>query len=199
MTHRYRRIFSFTALASVLLFTSCLFDTRDAHPPTTGTGGGCILDSPERAFVCMTQALENQLSGDYERSLSEHFVFTPTPADALDDNFTGTGVYDNWDKKKEMDVLRLLFDDSNLTIVDFGTPTRVQNQNTFVQWEVSYALKVVTVAAPTDTTIYKGVAHIDVKNENGNWRVTSWDEIETVSGFSTWGFLRGILGLRLNP
>ena len=147
----------------------------------------------------MTQALASQQDGDYERSLSENFVFSPTLADSLDQAFTGTDVYANWDKQREMDVLRLLFDDSNLTLVNFGTPSRVQNQNTFVQWKVSYALKVVTVAAPTDTTVYKGVAHIDVRNENGNWRVTSWDEIETVSGFSTWGFLRGILALRLPP
>jgi hypothetical protein len=195
--HRYRRIVSFTALASVLLFTSCLFDTRDARPPDRGTGGGCILDSPERAFTCMTQALANQQDGDYERSLSENFVFSPTLADSLDQTFNGTDVYAGWDKQREMDVLRLLLDDSNTTLVDFGTPSREINKNTFVRWNVSYSLRVVFVATPTDTTIYKGVARIDVKNENGNWRVTFWDEVATVDGFSTWGFERGILGLRL--
>jgi len=194
--HRYRRLLSFTALASVLLFTSCLFDTRPAQAPVIGTGGGCILDTPERVFTCMTQALANHQDGDYERSLSEHFLFSPTPADSLDQNFDGTGVYANWDKDREMVVLRDLLGDSNLTLVNFGTPSREINKNTFVRWNVSYSLKVVTVAAPTDTTVYKGVARIDVKNENGNWRVTFWDEVATVDGFSTWGFLRGILGLR---
>jgi hypothetical protein len=197
MMHGYRRIFSFTALASALLFTSCLFDTRDAQPPTPGTGGGCILDTPERAFTCMTQALANQQDGDYERSISENFVFSPTLADSLDEFFNGIDVYAGWDKETEILVLQLLLGDSEATLVDFGTPSREINKNTFVRWSVSYSLKVVTVAAPTDTTVYKGVAKIDVKNENGNWRVTFWDEVATVEGFSTWGFLRGRLKLQL--
>jgi hypothetical protein len=188
-----------TALVTTLLFTSCLFDSRDAQPPNTGGTGGCILDSPERAFFCMKQALASQQSGDYERSISENFVFSPTVADSLDQAFTGVPVYDGWNKDVEMQTLNLLLDDTNFTQVDFGTPSRLINKNTFVRWNVSYSLKTVTTAAPTDTVIYKGVAHIDVKNENGNWRVTFWDEAETVAGFSTWGFLRGIQRLRLSP
>lgn len=199
MMRNYHRLYSITALVTALLFTSCLFDSRDAQPPKGPGTGGCILDTPERAFFCMKQALANQQSGDYERSISENFTFSPTPADSLDQAFTGVPVYANWTKDVEMQTLNLLLDDTNFTQVDFGTPSRLINKNTFVRWNVSYSLKTVTNAAPTDTVIYKGVAHIDVKNENGNWRVTFWDEVETVSGFSTWGFLRGIQRLRLSP
>jgi hypothetical protein len=58
---------------------------------------------------------------------------------------------------------------------------------------------VVNTATPTDTTRYVGVAQFDVENEGGNWRLTFWNDIETVDGFSTWGYLRGILGLQLGP
>jgi hypothetical protein len=201
MIRRHRRLFSFTALATVLLFTSCLFDSRDALPPG-GVGGGsaCVLDTPEQAFTCMTKALKAHKDADYERTLSENFVFSPTLSDSLDGTFTGTPVYVGWDKAVEMDVLRRMLSDApDYTIVNFGAPSRLIDKNTFVRWNVSYSLRVVNAVAPTDTATYKGVAHIDVKNENGNWRVTFWDEVETVAGFSTWGFLRGTLRQGLNP
>lgn len=184
-------------LASMLLATACLFETRDAQDPGDDTGGGCLLDTPERAFVCMTGALQRQQDGDYERSISENFLFSPTTADSLDQNFVGTDVFLNWGKQKEMDVLAILFADAQSTVVDFGTPSIVYQKNTVVRYRVSYSLDVVETAAPTDTTTYQGVAEIDVRNEGGNWRVTIWNEIETVVGFSTWGFLRGIKGLPL--
>jgi hypothetical protein len=65
-----------------------------------------------------------------------------------------------------------------------------------VRFRSPYTLTVIT-ENPADTTIYKGVAQIDSRNVGGNWVVTYWHDIETVPGFSTWGFLRGILGLRL--
>jgi len=180
------------------LSATCVFDTRDAQPPGPVTGG-CTLETPEKAFNCMTGSLASQQNADYERSISANFVFSPTLADSLDQNFIGTGVYDNWNKDVEMDVLELLFSDAQTTTVDFGSPSILINKNTFVRYSVTYQLDVVTNAAPTDTTRYEGVAEIDVLNENGNWRVTSWNEVETVAGSSTWGFLRGILRLRLNP
>lgn len=197
MKHMMRRIVVLGAFAGVLLGMGCLFDTRDAEAPDIG-GGGCTLDTPEAAFGCMTGAISNQQDADYERSLSETFIFSPTLADSLDQNFVGTDVYTNWNKQREMDVLGLLFSDAQQTTVLF-TPSLLINRNTFVRYKVPYTLEVITAIVPPDTTLYKGVAEIDVRLENGNWRVTFWNEVETVQGYSTWGFLRGILGLRLTP
>jgi hypothetical protein len=197
MRNAARRIGLFTSLAGILAGGSCIFDTRDAQPPEPVGGGGCTLETPEKAFLCMAGALERQQDGDYERSLSEGFVFSPTLTDSLDQNFTGIPVYDGWTKDVEMDVLALLLSDAESTIVDFGDPVALINKNTFVRYSVSYSLEVITVAAPPDTTRYEGVAQIDVRNEGGNWRVTFWNEVETVEGSRTWGFLRGILRLRI--
>ncbi|HKW14370.1 MAG TPA: hypothetical protein VJS69_07795 [Candidatus Krumholzibacteria bacterium] len=147
----------------------------------------------------MRNAISTQKDADYERSISETFVFSPTLADSLDGAFTGSPVYAGWNKTVEMQTLNLLYDDTSFTKVDWGAPTPLINKNTFVRWSVSYSLKTVTTAAPTDTVVYKGVAHIDVRLENGNWRVTFWDEQATVPGFSTWGYLRGVNRLRLMP
>jgi len=201
---RPRLLVSVVALVvtTTLAVPSCLFDTREAHEPAKQTNA-CTLESPQKAFVCMTDAIANQKDANYERSLSETFIFSPTLTDSLDQNFTGTDVYTNWDKPTELQALGLMFSDASTsnggkTIVDFGSPEALINKNTFVRFKSTYSLTVIT-SNPADTTVYKGVAQIDVRNEGGNWRVTFWDEVETVAGFKTWGFLRGILGLRFRP
>jgi hypothetical protein len=142
--------------------------------------------------------LESEQDAAYERAISERFVFSPTQEDSLDQTFAGTTVYEGWTKDVEMDVLGLLLSDAQTIEVEFN-PSILINQTTFVRFRVEYALGVVNVATPTDTTLYEGVAQFDVRNEGGNWRLTFWDEIETVPDRNTWGYLKGILRLRLNP
>jgi len=187
-------------LGVVLAMSGCLFDTREARPPDPNSGGcGAIsLTTPDDVFEAMTCALESEQDAAYERVLSERFVFSPTQEDSLDQTFAGTAVYANWTKTVEMDVLRLMLSDAQTVAVDF-TPSVLINQTTFVRFRVPYQLVVVNVATPTDTTRYAGGAQFDVRNEGGNWRLTFWDEIETVPNLSTWGYLKGILRLRLNP
>ena len=183
-----------------LALAGCLFDTREAEPPASG-GSGCgstALDDPLGVFRAMTCALETQQDAAYERAISTRFVFSPTQQDSLDPTFQGTGVYDNWNKTVEMSVLGLMLSDAQTIEVTFN-PSILINQTQFVRYRVGYELIVVNVATPTDTTFYGGVAQFDVRNEGGNWRLTFWDEIETVPNQSTWGYLKGILRLRLNP
>jgi len=195
---RHRILMSSVAVACIALAVpSCLFETRDAANPGTGTTA-CTLESPGKFKVCMTSAVNEQKDANYERTLSATFIFSPTQADSLDQNFTGTDVYANWNKDRELAVLGTLFSESTKTTVDFGDLQTIINKNTFVRFRSSYTLEVITPndPSPPDTTTYKGVADIDVRNEGGQWKVSYWNEIETVPGFSTWGFLRGILGLR---
>ena len=196
MKHNWQKMIILAGFMGALVGMSCLFDTRSAQPPGNNTGGGCTLGSPDKPFQCMKDAITNLQDADYERSLSDKFIFSPLPEDSLDQAFIGTDVYANWDKQREMDALRLLFSDAQQLAVDF-TPTVLVNKNTFVRYRVPYTLAVVTKAAPTDTTRYKGVAEMYMQLENGNWRMTYWHEIESVPGYSTWGYLRGILGLRI--
>lgn len=56
----------------------------------------------------------------------------------------------------------------------------------------------VDIANPSETTVYGGLAEFDMRLEGGSWRLTSWNEIDSVPSQSTWGYLRGILRLRLN-
>src|SRR3954471_7286313 len=102
MSHPGRILMCSLAAAFIALAVpSCLFDTRDAHTPVTGTGA-CTLESPGKWKVCMTSAIDEQKDANYERTLSPNFLFSPTTADSLDQNFIGTDVYVNWNKDREL-------------------------------------------------------------------------------------------------
>jgi hypothetical protein len=190
---------AFGMLVAVMLAPACIFDTRDAQDPGEPSDDVVSLDTPEQVFQAIAKTMETQKDANYENATSESFVFSPTITDSLDQNFTGTGVYDNWTKTVEMDVLRLLISDAQYSKVTFEIGEPLINKTTFVRFPVDYTLRVVNVATPGDTADYKGVAQFDVRRENGIWRMTFWNEVETVEGARTWGFLKGILRLRLNP
>ena len=137
----------------------------------------------------MTVALESRKSANYEGAISESFVFSPTQEDSLDQAFDGTNVYDDWNKTVEMDVLGLLIGDAQTIDVEFS-PSVVINQNTFVRYSVEYELAVVNVATPTDTTHYGGLAEFDIRLEGYDWRLTYWNEIDSVPDRPTWGYLK---------
>ena len=160
------------ACAMLLQTPACLFDTREAQEPIPDSACPVIsLDTPVQAFVAIEQSLEVCLqAANYERAISANFVFSPTLTDSLDQNFIGTGVYDNWTKPVEMSVLDLLLSDAQKINVTF-TPSILINKNTFVRYRVPYTLDVIAKASPTDTTHYAGVAEFDVRNEGGTrWR-----------------------------
>lgn len=187
------------AVLVAIAIQGCLFDTRDADPPDDPGEGGCAatpLDVPNAVFEAMTCALEDEQDAAYERVISQRFVFSPTQQDSLDQRWGGVPVYGGWTKAVEMEVLGLMLSDAQSLDVVFN-PSVLINTTTFVRFRVPYELRIINVAAPTDTAFYGGVAQFDVRNEGGNWRLTFWDEVETVPNQPTWGFLKGDLRLRL--
>lgn len=196
MSRSYRLV-ALLMIALVGAVPACLFDTRadEVQPPDLG-GSTVTLDDPSKVFVAISQAFVAMQDANYERAISDRFIFSPTLQDSLDQNFSGTGVFDNWNKPKEMAALGLLLGDSQAISVDFS-PSEEINQSTFVRFRVGYDLRVTNRSVPPDTVLYRGVAYFDVRRESGNWRLTFWDEIENVDGYSSWGYLRGILGLQL--
>ena len=63
---------------------------------------------------------------------------------------------------------------------------------------MTYSLRQVTNADPPVVNVYRGVALIDVRNEAGSWRVTAWNETQTLPPDRTWGYLRGVIRIQLN-
>lgn len=192
-----RRIVPVLLLALAATAPACLFDTREdlVQPPVPG-GETVILDDHTKVFVAINKSFEDLSDANYERAISDQFIFSPLLQDSLDQNFIGTGVYDGWGKTREMEVLQLLLSDAQYITADFE-PVLEINKTTNVRYRVTYELRVARLAAPTDTLRYRGVANFDIRNESGNWRLTYWDELEGVEGFASWGYLRGVLGLQL--
>ncbi len=196
LSRRILLVLGVTALVGM----GCLFDTRDAEPPTPGgsTCAAIALDTPNAVFEAITCAIESEQDAAYERVISERFVFSPTEQDSMDQTWGGAPVYVGWDKSVELQVFGLMLSNAQYLSVDFA-PSVLINQTTFVRFRVPYQLNLVNTTAPDDTLLYAGVAQFDVRNEGGNWRLTFWDEIETVPNISTWGFLKGLLRQQLNP
>ncbi len=181
----------------VLSTSGCLFDAREADPPGSAGAPSVTLDAPQKVFVAMETSFEKDNDVDYERALSDGFLFSPLQDDSLDQTLIGTDVYVDWTKDVELDVLRLLQSESNLAVT--FEVTALINENTFVRWKAFYVLSVISSATPPDTTVYSGTSQIDVRNEGGNWRMTYWKDISAELGFRTWGYLRGITRDRLSP
>jgi len=200
-TQRGKRVRARAAAAvGLLLLAGCLFDARDAQPPGGGTGGPppVSLRFPGDVLVALKSGLESRTSPNYERAISEFFIFSPTLEDSLDLNFIGTGVFDSWTKDVEMQVYNSLIAEAGEIAVDFANTTLI-NQSTFVRYEVIYELTIISPAAPPDTSLYKARAYFDLRNEGGNWRLTYWDERGLVEGYTSWGVLRGTIRKRLSP
>ncbi len=126
---RVRATVKVTVVATLCVLSSngCLFDAREADPPGSAGAPSVTLDAPQKVFVAMGASFEKDNDADYERALSDGFLFSPLQDDSLDQTLIGTGVYDNWTKDVELDVLRLLQSESNLGLLyalrkSVGTP-----------------------------------------------------------------------------
>lgn len=181
----------------VVVQGACLFDARE--PESNGGPGDDIirLDDPQQVFAAMKQALESRTSSNYERAISEEYIFSPLLRDSLDQNFPG-GEFEDFTRQVELDVHDLLIASASEISVDF-VPTVSINKLTFVRFRTDYEL--ITVSTATgDTNTFRATANFDVRNEGGNWRLTFWDEIEEdPDGETSWGFLKGALRQQINP
>lgn len=183
-------------LMSLWSLSACIFETRTPTEPGSGTGPTVVLDAPEKVFAAIGESFSKLNDVDYDRAIATSFKFSPLLDDSLDENLITTGAYDNWTKQVEMDVLNqiILSEASSITVA--FTPSELITENTYVRWDAAYVLTTVS-AATSDTTIYAGRSRIDVRKENGQWRITYWKDISAAEGRRTWGYLRGISRKRL--
>ena len=179
------------------LTTGCnLFEPREAQEPVPDDR--VPYRPPNDAagvFANMRSGIENLAQGqNYERSLADHFVFIPLDQDAIDPSLP-PGIFDNWTKDVEMQVLQLMISESSAASVTFrSTPQIIEND--FVQFRVTYALSLTAKAGGAETEI-QGVAEMGVRRIAGIWQLEQWRDIERVENFTTWGFLRGTLRAKL--
>lgn len=194
--HRVKVAFVILAVVVASSLGACLFDTRTPHQPDK-TGTSVALDSPERVFEAVGKALSSLREADYERALSQSFVFSPLLDDSLDQNFVGTTAFTGWTKQVELSVLAVLLSESQPITVKWSPSIEVTTTD-FVRFRAGYTLTVPSRVSG-QTTVYGGSSQIDVRNEGGNWRIVRWEDRAATDSTATWGFLRGTLRLRVNP
>ncbi|MFQ5511236.1 MAG: hypothetical protein ACE5EO_05250 [Candidatus Krumholzibacteriia bacterium] len=180
------------ALAVTLGLTAgCLFDTRDAEDPGGNTSSWEVPTVPSRVFLNMESGLEERTGVNYERSLHDVFTFVPLPEDAA--NPTLAGKFDNWTADVEKTVVNRLTSESSSIEVSFTNREQIRDQNPFADFRMDYELIVASNTLPPDTVIYRGKAQLDMQQGSKGWQLVRWEDIERVSGFASWGFLRGSL------
>jgi hypothetical protein len=176
------------AVAPALL-AGCIFTPRDAQAPGDDTGSSWIVpDNPTKVFVNMTSGLESLSGTNYEKSIGAAFTFIPLPSD--EGQFPG--VFDGWNKTREVETMNTIIGDSKTLVVVFSNLTQIGGSTSFAQYEGRYELSIVNKTAP-DTLVYKGKARFDLQEGSKGWEMTRWEDFESVAGFASWGFLRGTL------
>jgi hypothetical protein len=184
-----RRLFLVAAALTLGLLSGCLFDTRDAEDPGASPSTWQVPSVPTRVFLNMASGLEELTGVNYTRSIHDNFTFVPLPEDA--NNPTLAGKFDNWTADVEKNVVNRLTSESSSMQVSFTNRQQIRDQNPFADFRVDYELIVTSPAAPPDTI--RGKAQFDMQDGSKGWQLVRWEDIERVSGFATWGFLRGSL------
>jgi len=182
----------------LLVLTGCtVFEPREATPPSSDESGTPYRPPNDASgiFNNLKSGVENLAQGEnYDRSLSDLFVFLPRDADAIDPSLP-PGIYDGWTKPVEMEVLQLMISESKAATLTFNR-SELLNEQDFVQFEVTYELRL-TAKADNTESVYKGVAIFDVRRVGGIWLLERWKDNEEIDGFTTWGFLKGTLRAKL--
>jgi hypothetical protein len=181
------RILFVPTVCLLFMVTGCIFDTREANPPGGEGSTWQVPDFPSKVFINMKSGLEELTGTNYERSLDASFTFVPLPEDANQ----LPGAFDNWTAEVEMQVVRRLLADASKITVDFTDLEQILSQTGFADFQGFYDLTIIDRSTPPDTTQYKGKAQFNFQEGSKGWQIVRWEDIEFVTDFATWGFLRG--------
>lgn len=176
------------ALLMLSTGTGCIFEVRDAQPPSSGSTW-LVPDDPQRVFQNMESGLEDLSGVNYTRSLDDAFTFNPTVEDSL--NPTLAGKFDNWTVDVEKEVTEIILSEASSLKVAFTERDQIFDSSAEVKFKLRYELEIITNTVPPDTLTYKGRAQFDIVNGSKGWQLRRWRDEERESGFATWGFLRG--------
>ena len=179
------------ALAIIGLASGCsVFDVRDAEAPGGEGSNWQVPDVPQAVFVNMQTGLEDLTGVNYTRSLNDPFTFVPLQEDLQNPSLAGKFV--DWTIEVETQVTERLVAESSAIAVIFTNITQIRDQSPFADFQADYELKVTSTATGQEI-IYKAKAQFDMQEGSKGWQLVRWVDIERVSGFASWGFLRGSL------
>jgi hypothetical protein len=177
------------AALTAAMLPACIFSTRDAEEPGSGGSPWVVPNAPTQVFTNMRTGLEDLTGVNYKRSIQDAFEFIPLPEDASDP--TLVGAFDDWTATVEKEVTDRLLASASSIRVTFTNLVPTFEQTPYAYYNVDYVLVVGQTDTPPDTLRAK--AEIRMQDGSKGWQMIRWQDIERVSGYATWGYLRGTL------
>ena len=170
----------------------CLFEPRDAEPPTGGSITYLDQSSPENVLANLETAFQNRDAAGYERQIASDFVYEPdgdTQASYPDVDWT------TWNRDTEIAFIQNFFNN-----VD-GIAANLNAVNVQVEWDGSTAelryIYAVEVTESGGEVPYRASVTLDFRIDGTFWVLARWfdeqgeQDPETQNSLPTLGQRRG--------
>jgi hypothetical protein len=195
-----RRVLA-AALAAVALLPAtggCLFNPREAEPPSAGD---VVSYNPQTSarnvWANLELSLNNTDPAGWDLNISEDFRYFP---DSETESIYPSVDWDNWDKAAEMSFINAWYG-SNVTITADLLDTEINTNDpagTSGEWELIYFVRVIDEF--NSETRYRGRAFIGFLLEGNFWYISYWrdqqgedDPDNPGSNLQTLGVVRGAI------
>jgi len=191
---RKERLVLAAAVAAVTLVSSCgEFSVRPSLPPS---GGGTQWLDPQEPHLVLSNMINVITEKDplnYERLITEDFVFVPDPVDANELESYYPGVFLEWTADVEVTVASHMLDESNtaLAMLTFSNEEIINETDSTHVVQENYSLILQT--ADLDLETYRGTARFSMRRlADGFWYIHKWEDFRLPDAEEdTWGVLRG--------
>ena len=187
------------AAALPALVGGCLFQPREAEPPTTSTVQYLPATSPANVWHNAELSLEAKDPSGWDEFFSEHFHYLPD-TDSVD--AYPTVDWANWNKDKEMSFVNSWYA-SDVTIVADLRDTDINTEDpsgTTAEWQLIYYVREIQNSNGSETR-YRARATINFRLEANFWYIIGWEDEAQESDpddssilLPTMGRLRGAFG-----
>ncbi|MFO7914746.1 MAG: hypothetical protein R6U43_03540 [Candidatus Krumholzibacteriales bacterium] len=167
----------------------CIFEPRDPVEPGGGEEDTWVaVEEPTDVFVNLSSGFAELANSNYERSLSDDFLFVPTAQ--VENQFPGE--FQDWGKEKELDFLNKIKSDyAEARSIRFGDENgdfdqvNLEGDEPWVEGEYLITLE----GEPS----YAGIARFTfIRSGQPKWTLKEWKDIDFASEeYSTSGRLRG--------
>lgn len=183
----------------LMLLGGCLFQPREAEPPTTSTVQYLPQTSPANVWRNAQSSLEAKDPSGWDENFSENFRYLPD-TDTVD-AYPGVDWL-NWNKEKEMSFINRWYS-SDVTIIADLRDTDINTADpsgTEAEWQLIYYIREIQNSNGSETR-YRARATINFQLEANFWYITRWEDEAQESDpdddsvlLPTMGRLRGAFG-----
>jgi len=166
----------------------CIFEPRDPVEPGGGEEDTWVtVEEPTDVFINLSSGFAELANSNYERSLSDEFLFVPT-----NQSLTNYPILQDWGKGEELDFLNKIKGDyPGERTIRFGDENgdfdqvNLEGDEPWVEGEYLITLE--------GEQSYAGIARFTfVRSGQPQWTLKEWKDIDFVSEeFPTSGRLRG--------